>query len=405
MKILYITQYFYPEVCAPTNRALANVMYLADSGHEVTVLTEMPNHPQGVIQKDYKHKLFLKEKIDDYIVNRVWVFTSKKKNFITRILFYVSFMIFGLLAALTKWGKYDIVYVTSPPLFVGFIGLMLKIIHPKAKFVFEVRDLWPDVAVEMGELNNKKFITLSKKLEKKIYKKADKIISVTNYFKERISNKGIPENKISVIRNGTDSSFLNYSGNRKKKKVENIFTIIYAGNLGLAQNLSTVLYAASELRGENVEFIIAGLGPEENKLHDIAVELSLDNIQFVGEVPKEEIGDYFEIADCGIIPLKKIETFKGTIPSKIFDYMAFNLPILLGVDGESRQIVEESGAGIFFQPDDHKDLCQKILLLKSNPKMLLQMSEGGKQYVTQNFNRLKKAEALELELLQLLENK
>jgi glycosyltransferase involved in cell wall biosynthesis len=405
MKILYITQYFYPEVCAPTNRALANVKYFADHGHDVMVLTEMPNHPQGVIQKDYKHKFFIKEKIDNYIVNRVWVFTNKKKNFITRILFYVSFMFFGLLAALIIWKKYDVVYVTSPPLFVGFIGLVLKVIHPKTKFVFEVRDLWPDVAVEMGELNNKKFIKLSKKLEMKIYERADKIISVTNYFKKQIIFKGIPKNKISVIRNGTDNSFLNNSDDQRKKKNGNKFTIIYAGNLGLAQNLSTVLYAASELREENIEFIFAGLGPEEDKLHALVKELTLDKVQFVGEISKEDIGGYFKKADCGIIPLKKIETFKGTIPSKIFDYMAFNLPILLGVDGESRQIVEESKAGVFFQPDDHKDLCKKILYLKNNPDSLLKMSRLGKQYVTQNFNRLIKAAALEFELLQLLENK
>ena len=404
MKILYITQYFHPEIGAPTNRALANVKYLADHDHNVTVLTEMPNHPKGIIFDGYKHKLFIKEKVSNFNINRIWVYTNKHKNFITRMLLYLSFMFFGLIAALTRWKKFDIVYVTSPPLFVGFIGLVLKAIYPKTKFVFEVRDLWPDVAIELGELNNKKFTKLSKKLEMRIYKKADKIISATNYFKERIKNKGIPENKISVIRNGTDSLFLSCSDNRGKKKIENKFTIIYAGNLGIAQNLSTILYAALELKEENIEFIIAGSGPEVSKLHNLAAKLSLDNVQFVGEIPKEEIGYYFEMADCGIIPLKKIETFKGTIPSKIFDYMAFNLPILLGVDGESRQIVEEAGTGVFFKPDDFKDLSQKILFLKSNPDILLKMSEGGKSYVNRNFNRIKKAEALELELLQLLEN-
>lgn len=403
MKILYITQYFHPEIGAPTNRALENVKYLADHDHNVTVLTEMPNHPKGIIFDGYKHKLFIKEKVSNFNINRVWVYTNKHKNFITRMLFYISFMFFGLIVALTRWKKFDIVFVTSPPLFVGFIGLMLKTMHIKTKLVFEVRDLWLDAAIELGELNNKKFIKLSKKLEMKIYKKADKIITVTNYFKKRIIIKGIPENKISVIRNGTDSSFLNYSDNRRNKKIGNKFTIIYAGNLGLAQNLSTVLYAASELKEENLEFIIAGLGPEVSKLHNLAAKLSLDNVQFVGEIPKEEIGYYFEMADCGIIPLKKIETFKGTIPSKIFDYMAFNLPILLGVDGESRQIVGEAGTGVFFKPDDFKALSQKILFLKNNPDILKEMSKRGNAYVNEYFNREKLAKKLESVLLKLME--
>ena len=405
MKILYITQYFHPEIGAPSNRALANVKYLANNEHNVTVLTEMPNHPKGIIFNGYKYKLFIKEKVSNFIINRVWVYTNKHKNFITRMLFYISFMFFGLIAALTRWKKFDIVYVTSPPLFVGFIGLMLKTIHPKTKFVFEIRDLWPDVAIELGELNNKTFIKISKKLEMRIYKRADKIISVTNYFKERIRNKGIPENKISVIRNGTDNSFLSCSDNRGKKKIGDKFTIIYAGNLGLAQNLSTILYAASELREENLEFIIAGSGPEENKLHNIATELSLDNVQFVGEISKEEIGNYFEMADCGIIPLKKIETFKGTIPSKIFDYMAFNIPILLGVDGESRQIVEKAGTGVFFKPDNYTDLAQKIIFFKNNPDILKEMSKCGNVYVNEHFNREKLAKKLESVLLKLMENK
>ncbi len=403
MKILYITQYFYPEVCAPTNRALANIAYLANVGHDVTVLTEMPNHPKGIIHQDYKNKLFLKEKFDNFLIHRVWVFTSKKKNFVTRILFYISFMIFGLIAAQINWKKYDIVYVTSPPLFVGFIGLMLKKLHPKTKFVFEVRDLWPDVAVEMGELNNQRFINLSRKLEMKIYLSADKIVSVTNYFKEKIVSKGITPNKIVVIRNGTDSLFLKSINNEQKKDSEHKLTILYAGNLGLAQNLSTILYAADILKKENIKFLIVGLGPEEKKLHLLAKELSLNNVLFLGEIPKKDIGIYFNKADCGIIPLMNIETFKGTIPSKIFDYMAFNLPILLGVDGESRMIVEDSASGLFFQPDNYEDLCEKIMLLKNNPETLLEMSKKGKDYVEKNFSRIEKAKTLEKVLVNLLE--
>ena len=140
MKILYISQYFYPEVCAPSNRAMANVKFLANKGHNVTVLTEMPNHPKGVIFTNYKHKLYIKEKLENFIVNRVWVFTSKKKNFITRMLFYISFMMSGLIHTLINWKKYDIVYTSSPPLFVAGIPIILKMLFPRSKYIFEVRD-------------------------------------------------------------------------------------------------------------------------------------------------------------------------------------------------------------------------------------------------------------------------
>ncbi|MBC8526085.1 MAG: glycosyltransferase, partial [Candidatus Cloacimonetes bacterium] len=179
MKILYITQYFLPEICAPSNRAYANVKYFSEKGHKVVVLTEMPNHPKGVIFKGYKRKIFLKEKMENFSVDRVWVFTSVKKNFFTRILFYLSFMFMGFLHTLFNWRKYDIIYVSSPPLFVGVIGIFLKKLFPKTKFVFEVRDLWPKSAVDLVELRNPKMIRLAEKLERKIYNICEKIIVIS----------------------------------------------------------------------------------------------------------------------------------------------------------------------------------------------------------------------------------
>jgi len=390
LKILYITQYFYPEVGATTNRALANVRYLAKKGHRVTVLTEMPNHPKGIIFDNYKRKIFLKEKMENFTINRVWVYTNQKKNFLTRLFFYFSFMFLGIICTLFNWKKYDIVYVTSPPLFLGSIGLFLKKIFRNVKFIFEVRDLWPDAAIEMGELNNIKFINFSYKLENLLYKNADHIVAVTQNFKDKIIKKGCSEKKISIIRNGSDLSFKKVVVSKELRNRFNAsenFIAIYAGILGLAQNLQIIIDAAKKLENENVIVLLLGTGPKENELKNYADKVKVKNLKFLGEIPTNEISAYFSLANCGIIPLRNIEVFKSTIPSKLFDYMSAALPILLGVKGEAASILNQSKAGITFEPDNSEDLAEKIVYLKNTPNLLFEMKTKGRRFVKHNYNR------------------
>ncbi len=398
MRILYITQYFYPEIGATTNRALANVRYLSEKGHDVTVLTEMPNHPKGIIFNGYKGKFIMTERMEKFEIKRVWVFTNVKKNFITRLLFYISFACLGSLSAIISWKKYNVVYVTSPPLFVGIIGLALKLFFPSTKFIFEVRDLWPDAAVEMGELKNKHFRKFSYSLEKLLYKKADHIIAVTKRFKLKIIEKGSSSEKISIIRNGSDLSFQKIEVSKdlsKKFNADNNFIVIYAGNLGIAQNLTTILKAALQLKKKDILFLMIGTGPEETILKDFVRSHNITNVIFTGEIAKENMSEYLSLSDCGIIPLKKIEVFERTIPSKLFDYMSANLPIILGVKGEAKEILENSDTGIYYEPENVDDLVEKILYLKENNLLLKKFSENGRKTVSEKFNRMKLAEKLE----------
>ncbi len=410
MKILYISQYFYPEVCAPSNRAMANVKYLADKGHEVNVLTEMPNHPRGVIFEGYKHKLFLKESIDNFLINRVWVFTSKKKNFITRMLFYVSFMIFGTIHTLINWKKYDIVYTSSPPLFVAGIATILKKFFPKIKSVFEVRDLWPDSAIDLGELNNRFAIKLSMRLEKKIYSISERIIVISKYIKNKIIDKGIAEDKITIIHNGTDEEFITKTKKvpqnlLEKYKTKKNFIVVYAGNIGIAQNLNIVINSAEMLQNENILFLFVGDGPNKNKLEQLVIRKKIANVIFVGEIDREKIHEYLCLADCGVVILKRIPLFTGALPSKIFDYMACDLPILLGVEGEAKTLIEDSGTGLGFESDNSEDLAKQIIYLKNHPEELHSITSKGNNYVYNSFNRTKQASKIEDILKKLLENK
>ena len=408
MKILYISQYFHPEIGATTNRALANVRCFANKGHDVTVLSEIPNHPKGIIFDGYKRRLFMKEKMEDFMIHRVWVYTNKKKNFITRLLFYLSFMFLGTIHTIFSWKKYDVIYVTSPPLFVGVIGLWLKKIFKKTKFIFEVRDLWPDSAVELGELKNRIFIKLSQKVEKKIYDISEHIVVVTEYMKNKIITKGYDENKISIVYNGTDYEFMTRDMDEKLEqftslKEEGKFICIYAGIIGIAQGLELMLKVAKKLSDDEVELFLVGVGPELEKLKKMANSMNLKNLHFIGQVARNKIHLYLANADLGIIPLRKMELFKGALPSKIFDYLVCNLPILLGIKGEAAKILKESKAGITYKPDNSEDLAEKILYLKSNPEKLNEMASRGRFFVEEKFNRQKMASKLEKKLVKLLE--
>ncbi len=404
MKILYITQYFYPEIGATSNRAFANAKYLSKQGHKVVVLTEMPNHPKGIIFDGYRRKLFVKEKLNGFDVMRVWVYATPNKNFITRLLFYFSFTFFGIIYGILNWKNFDAIYVTSPPLFVGLIGIFLKKLFPKTKFIFEVRDLWPDVAVALNELNNKKFIKLSQHLERKCYTLANKIVAVTKYFKDEIVKKGITSTKIDVVRNGTDIDSWGKSYNKKFVDIlgyKDKFIVIYAGNLGVAQGLETIIYAANEVKNQkDILFLFVGDGPIKKQLEQLKDSLKLNNVIFLPAVPSKEICKYLSIANCGIVPLKKSEVFLGTIPSKIFDYLSCELPALLGVDGEARKILEKSKGGLFFEPENHNDLIKNIIYLKDNPDIRKNMGKAGRQFIEKFYNRRSLAKKIEKIILE-----
>ena len=375
---------------------MANAQSLKENGHDVTILTEMPNHPKGIIFDGYKGKLIVKENMKSLDIIRLWVFTSQIKNFITRLLFYTSFSITGSIYMLFSRKKYDLIYVSSPPLFVAIIGLFIKMIYPKTKMIFEVRDMWPDSAIDLGELKNKWLIKFSLKLEHLAYKKSIAIITVTENLRHKISQKGFSLNKIYAIPNGTDmidnagKDYLSPYLDHAEK-----FKIIYTGNLGIAQNLTTILEAAAILKNKDIAFYLIGAGPEEQKLKDIAKENDLDNVVFTGIVPKDDIPAYYAHAHCSIVPLRKIALFESAIPSKIFDSMALGLPVLVGVDGEAQEVIERSKAGINYEPEDAQSLSDAILNMYNNRELLAEFSANGINFVKENYDRRVLAQKIE----------
>ena len=346
MRILYLSQYFPPEVGATQSRAYEMAHQWVQMKHEVTMVSEIPNHPSGIIPQKYKGKLLERANLDGIDVIRVWVKASSIKNFRNRLLFYLSYMLNSIIIGLLMVrGRYDLLYATSPPLFVGGAALVLSYLKD-IPMVFEVRDLWPESAVALGELSNKHSISLASKLEERCYQKAIQIVVVTQGVYNKLIQRGIPQEKLLIIPNGanTDLFVFDLSGReiiRKELGLSGKFVIIYAGIHGLAQNLETILQTARLLKDyPMIHFLLIGDGPKKLELITLASSYVLPNLTFLSEKPRELIPMYLSAADIAIVPLRNAEVFETVVPSKIFDAWACKRPVMLTIDGEARELVE-----------------------------------------------------------------
>jgi len=404
LKILYISQYYPPEIGATQTRAFEMARNLVNRGHQVTVLTEFPNHPTGIIPKQYRFKFFKREHDSGIDILRMWVFARPKKNFLTRIIFYFSFMFTAIIGGLAIRKKYDVVYATSPPLFVAGAGYVISFLRG-IKFVMEVRDLWPESAVVLGELSNKFFIRLSEKYEKFLYTKAVKIVTVTQGIYDRLIQMDIQEVKLNLIINGVNTEL--YQPARKQASIlgewsvdESNFVVAYTGLHGLIHGLDFVIEVAHQLRNEDkILFVFIGDGVRKDSLMTKAKEFKLKNIIFMDAKQENELACYVQNCDAGLATTKSIELCKGTIPVKMFTYMACSKPVLLCVDGEARSIVEQSSSGIYIEPENAEQLKLAILKLKANRKLCKSMGQKGRQLVEQHYSRAALAQKLEQCLL------
>jgi len=410
MKILMLSQYFYPEVGATQTRVHEFAKHLAQKGHQVTVIAEFPNHPQGIIPEEYKGIFFEREFLDGFEVLRVWVLTFPEKGRLRRILFYTSYMLMAIIAGFFCKKRYDVVFATSPPLFVGISGYVLSRLK-NASFLLDVRDLWPLVAIALGELSNEKIIKIAEKVELFLYKKAKAIAAVTEGFIKYIVDLGIKPDKLYHIPNGTIPEIFDPSDvdvNLKKKLgLERKFVVSFAGNHGLAQGLETVMESAKQLQEQkDIAFFFIGEGPVKQNLIDLKEKYRLKNVVFHSKVPLNEIAKYINMSDILLVPLKKDEVFHLFVPSKMFDFMCCAKPIILSVDGEARQILEERAkAGKFIPPGDAVALSEAILSLRDNPKLAEEYGQNGRVFVLKNYLRKQQAQKLESVMLSLAEER
>jgi glycosyltransferase involved in cell wall biosynthesis len=400
MKILIISQFFFPETGATTNRIMSFAQYFSSKGHEVHIIAEKPNHPEGVFHKGYEKGFFIDGEHNGIKISWCWVHTSVKKNFYTRIMFYLTFMCSSILASLRIKGKFDVVIATSPPLFVGVSGLIVSRIK-KAKFVFDVRDLWPALAVQMGELTNKTAIRYSEKLEKYLYQKSNLISVATNSFKKEISHLIGDKKSIITVSNGTDPEiFCPKSTKIESKHKCNLpkgVIIGYIGNLGIVQSLSHIIECAKlfeDSKINDVFFLFVGEGPVKSSLMAAVNNYGLKNVIFKGRVSLDEAAEFMSASDLLLVPLANNPICENFVPSKMYDSMAAGRPVLLSVDGEAKEILTNANAGVFYTPEDSHALKSAIQYFLDSPQKMEEMGDNGKHIVFEHYTRKAQAKIM-----------
>ena len=398
MKILFITDNFYPERNAPAKRTYEHAIEWIKLNHEISIVTGVPNFPKGKVFNGYKNKIFQSENLDGINIYRVWTFIAANKGFIFRILDYISFMFTSFLAGLFL-KKHDVIIATSPQFFTAISGWLISFFRKKP-FILEIRDLWPESIVAVGAMNNKNIIIkFFHKVACFLYRKADCIICVTHSFKKDLVKLNVNENKILVIENGIKIENL-ISPNKTIDMIEkeyNLskkdFIISFIGTVGMAHGLDIIIRAAKKINNEKIKFLIVGEGAEKEKLKLKVSSNNLDNVLIVDSISWQEIININQIISANFIHLKKSDIFKKVIPSKIFESMAMKKTIILGVEGEAENIINHSKCGLVIEPDNEDSLISAIDFL-NNIKDLETMKaygQNGYNYVINNYNRVKLA--------------
>jgi glycosyltransferase involved in cell wall biosynthesis len=387
--ILILTQYYLPETGAPQNRLSALANYLSKQEIDVEILTALPNYPIGKVYDGYSKLFYSNEIIEDIQVHRGWIYTTSEKGVIKRLLNYFSFVFTSLWLALFKLKKFDYVFCESPPLFLGITARWICILKG-SRLIFNVSDLWPESAEKLGIITSSLFLKPAYWLEKRLYKKSYLITGQTQGICNSI-NVRHPNKKILWLPNGinTNEKIIPNTNWRDENNFKSSdFLVIYAGILGHAQALETIIEAAKALKHHtHIKLLFFGDGPEKEKLISLKAVHQCDNVFFFGSVTKSEINQIVSCCDLGIVHLKNIPLFEGAIPSKIFEYVKCQVPVLLGAKGEVLDIfVQQHQAAIPFEQENPMDLKSKIEWCATNTAALKITNENAQNLVKVKFN-------------------
>lgn len=383
MHILFLTDNFPPEVNAPASRTFEHCREWVKTGHQVTVITCVPNFPKGQVFAGYKNRLWQSENMDGIRVIRVWSYITRNEGFAKRILDYLSFMVMAFLASLFI-RRVDVIIGTSPQFFTACAAYAVSIVK-RRPWIFELRDIWPESIRAVGAMKKERFLDLLEKIELFLYRKATIVISVTHAFRQNLISRGIDGAKIHVVTNGVDSSRFSPIPKDAELLVElnlhETFVAGYIGTHGLAHGLDTLLDAAHLLAStdgcDRIRIMMLGDGAHRQKLEARARAEGLTNVIFLDSVSKDQVPRYWSILDTSIIHLKRSELFTTVIPSKMFECMGMAIPILHGVQGESAEIVRKHDIGLTFEPENHIELAESLRQLHDDQKMRERLALNG----------------------------
>jgi glycosyltransferase involved in cell wall biosynthesis len=393
LRILYASQYFPPEMGAPPARVHELSREWVKLGHDVTVLTAFPHHPTGIKRRKDHGVLMRRESLDGIDVLRSYVYAAPNKGTLKRMVSYASFMLSATLIGSAFARRPDLVLATSPQLLCALAGYNLSR-RFGVPFVFELRDLWPESILAVEAMRENLIVRSLKQLARFLYNKADRIVAVGEGYKQGVMQRyGIDPAKIDVVPNGFDpSTFVpgpRDNDVRRSLGWGNRFVAMYIGTHGMAHALEKVLDAARELRSSDPDVLIAfvGEGAEKDKLKEIAARDGLDNVQFVDQQPKTRVPLFYAACDIGLVTLRNTPLFLEVLPSKIFEYLAMERPILFSGGGEAKMLIEKSGAGRCIPPEDPRALVTAIRDLKARRDDLAVMGRKGREFVEANYDR------------------
>ncbi|MCQ2378559.1 MAG: glycosyltransferase family 4 protein [Victivallaceae bacterium] len=392
MKILFITHYYSPEGNAPASRVSALAERWAAAGHDVTVLTGVPNVPDGIVYPGYKNRRKQIENLRGVNVVRVWTFIAPNRGTVKRSINYLSFMFSAFFCGLFM-GKPDVMIATSPQFFCGWAGVLLHVFR-HIPFVLEIRDIWPESMSAVGAKLPKFFLKMIGILEKKMYKSADSIVTVGPGYILKLKERGVPEEKISVVMNGVDKrSFFPRPKNERllaENRLTGKFICSYIGTIGMACGLQTALDAGAilkERRRDDIRIVLVGDGASREALQKEAAERNLDNVIFTGRRPKEEMPDWIASSDVNLVHLKKTDLFTTVMPSKIFESAGCARPILMGVDGFAKQLVMDAEAGVPIEPENAGQLADALEKLADDPALCAALGKNAFNNIASKYDR------------------
>lgn len=400
MRIRFVTPYFPPEVGAPQTRIYELAVRLTKLGHAVSVLTTFPSYPTGVRPKEWHRKLYWHGTQDGLSIYRFWSYATPNRGFLKRIISHLSFAVCSAVGGLFL-PDCDGLVVESPPLFDGFVGVSHSWFR-RTPYLFMVSDLWPESAVQMGVLRNWILVWAARQIELLFYRRSTAVLALTAGIRRTILADGIPPSKVLLFRNSVDCDLfrpgIDFGNIRHELQIgDHDYVVLYAGTLGLAHNLKTLLNAAAlfqQKRDGVVRFVLGGEGAESDRLRAYAQSLQLTNVTFTGSVSKDRMPELLNAADCIVVPLRRLEVFRGALPTKMFEAMACGKPLILGIEGEAEELVREAGAGYCVTPDDPNALYGALLSVMQNNEEARQRGHNGRNYVLQHFSRDARAHEL-----------
>lgn len=387
VRVLLLTQWFDPE---PTFKGLVFARELVRQGFDVEVVTGFPNYPGGKIYPGFKMRLIQRELIDGVRVTRLPLYPSHGQSGVGRIANYVSFAATSLFYGLFFSKRADVIYAYHPPLTVGVVATIIRFFR-RIPVVYDIQDMWPDTLRATGMFANEKALSLVSKVCNYVYKNVDQLVVLSPGFKRLLVERGVPESKIEIIYNWCAEDLLVSSGNQLPANFPDAsrFRVLFAGNMGKAQALDSVLDAANLLQERSIElvFVFLGGGVEVERLKQKAEANGLRNVVFLPSVPMSDVGSYLANADALLVHLKKDPLFTVTIPSKTQAYMAVGKPLLMAVDGDAADLVRLSGCGLVAESENPESLAAAVQSLHlAGDQSRNEMAEKGRFYYRDNLS-------------------